>query len=568
MNQKQIEVDVLVVGGGLAGMRAAIEAKAQGAKVLVAIKGKLGRMSAAVSAYHGAGVGPWGDPDDRKELHLKDVIKAGGYLADQELCKIMIDELADRLIELERFGLYWERDDKGHIAPYLGSGHSKPRTISTWLRQGGLGMIQALKLEILRKEIPVLEDTMVTKLLVNDGVVTGAMGLEYVNGEFVCIRARATIIATGAHSEVFPANTTPPEGTGDGPAMAYHAGAELMNMEHVVYVGTMDHPNVWRSMLVPTLFKVGGDTLHLLNKHGERFMERYDPEHLEMAAKDIIASSIQREIKGGRGGADGDTFYADLRHLPYEEARQKLLDLVVCMEKMGLDVRKDLVPFRPAAHETLGGVRINAECESTIPGLYAAGSAIGAIYGNDGIPGRGTGHALVFGKRAGEYGGKRALGVAVPSTESKQVEAERKRIFDVLDHTEGIRPIKALRKLQDIMGRHFGAVKSEAGLEEALREVLRMREEDFPQLALSSCTRRFNLEWRRALEMGNLIDVSEMMIRSAMMRKETRTMFMREDYPERDDTNWLKHIVVKKESDQMDVDAIPIELTYLRPEND
>ena len=126
MSDNRIETDVLVVGGGLAGMRAAIEAKAQGAKVLVVIKGKLGRMSAAVSAYHGAGVGPWGDSDDRKELHLKDVIKAGGYLADQELCKIMIDELADRLIELERFGLYWERDDKGRIAPYLGSGHSKP----------------------------------------------------------------------------------------------------------------------------------------------------------------------------------------------------------------------------------------------------------------------------------------------------------------------------------------------------------------------------------------------------------------------------------------------------------
>jgi succinate dehydrogenase/fumarate reductase flavoprotein subunit len=351
--------------------------------------------------------------------------------------------------------------------------------------------------------------------------------------------------------------------------MAYHAGAELMNMELVLYVGTLDHPRVWRGILVPTLFKVGGDTLHLLNRHGERFMTRYDPEHLEMATKDVIARSLQMEIQAGRGGGEGDTLYADLRHLPYEETKQKLLDLVVCMEKMGLDVRKDLITFRPAAHETLGGIRINARCESTVSGLYAAGSAIGAIYGNDGIPGRGTGHALVFGKRAGEYAGKRAQEMDLPSIQEEQVETERQRVFGLLDQEGGNRPIGVLKKLQQIMEKHFWVVKNGAGLQEALRGILSLREEDLPKLGLSCRTKRFNLEWRWALEMSNLIDLSEMMVRSALMRKESRTTFLREDYPDTDDTNWLKHIVVKKGAGHMNVTAIPIQLTHVQPqEND
>jgi fumarate reductase (CoM/CoB) subunit A len=345
--------------------------------------------------------------------------------------------------------------------------------------------------------------------------------------------------------------------------MAYRAGVELMNMEQALYVGTLDHPDTWRAVLVPTLFKVGGDTLHLLNKDGERFMERYDPEHLEMATKDIIASAAHSEIKAGRGS--GDTLYADLRHLPYEQTKQKLADLVVCMEQMGLDVRKDLIRFRPAAHETLGGVKINAQCEATLPGLYAAGSAIGAIYGNDGIPGRGTGHALVFGKRAGEFAAKRAVEIGMPSVEDKAVEEEEARVFDLLTRDGQIAPVQALRKLQETMGNYFWITKNEAGLTEALNEIARMREEDLPQICLSSRTKRFNLEWRRALEIENLLDVSEMMVRSAMMRKESRTTFLRDDYPEKDDVNWLKHVVVRKRDGDMAVSARPIELTFVRP---
>jgi len=569
MFEDVMETDVLVIGGGLAGLRAAIEAHDGGVKVLVAMKGKLGKATAAVCAYHGAAVGPWCDADDTKELHLKDVIKCGGYLADQELCKIMIDELPERLIEFERYGLFWERNDDGTIAPYLGSGHSKPRTISTWRRQAGLSMIYALKSEILRRRIPVLEDTMVTNLLIKDGEIAGAVGLDIVSGKVFPINSKSTIIATGSHSVMFPDYTPPPECTGDGPAMAYEAGADMMNMENVVYIATIDHPGTWRGIIVPTLFKIGGDVLHLLNKEGERFLERYDPENLEMATKDVVARSTYTEIIEGRGGGEeGDTLYADLAHLDYEEANNKLGDLVTCMEEMGLDIRKDYISFRPAAHETLGGVRINARCESTIPGLYAAGSAIGAIYGNDGIPGRGTGHAIVFAQRAGKYACERARQISMPQPDQELLDAEFLRVVNILDRERGLSPGEVLKKLQETMRKNFWVVKNDEGLKEALANIIRIQQEDLPIVSTSSKSKRYNIEWQHALEVINLAKVAEMMIKSAMMRKETRAMFMRDDYPQKDNVNGPQHIVLRRNKNEMHLETIPVKLTYVQPEGD
>jgi fumarate reductase (CoM/CoB) subunit A len=562
-----MDADVLVIGGGMAGMRAAIEANSLGAKVVMAFKGKLGKTGAGICAYHGAGVGPWSTPQDSKELHLKDVIKCGGYLADQELCKIMIDEVPDRLVELEKYGLFWERKNDGGIDAYLGSGHSEPRTISTYRRQAGLSIHQALKAEITRRQIAVIEDTMVTTLILRNESVVGATALHYTNGEFMNFRAKSVIICTGSHSQVFPSCTTPPDCTGDGVVMGYHAGAELINMEQALYVFGLSHPHTWRGILVPTLFKVGGDILHLLNKKGERYMQRYDPEHLEMATKDVHALSAYKEIQRGMGGGEkGDTLYADLRHLPYKEMREKLGDLVTCMEEMELDVRKDLIEITPTAHETMGGIRINARCESTVPGLFAAGSAIGAIYGNDGIPGRGTGHALVFGKRAGEYASKRAADVPAPSLDNSEVERERQRVHNLLDRENGIRPHPLMKKLQQLMEQSFWVAKDEAHMRRALEEILKLREEEVPRLSLSSRTKRFNLEWVNALEVEKMIDVAEMMIRSALPRKESRTTFLREDYPEEDNVNWLKNIVVQKKNGEMHISTVPVKLIYVRPE--
>jgi fumarate reductase (CoM/CoB) subunit A len=562
------ETDVLIIGGGLAGMRSAIEAHDKGVAVLLLIKGQLGRMNAGICSYHCAAVGPWGDPDDTKELYLKDVIEVGGYLADQELCKIMIEEVTDRVLELERYGLMWDRNSEGIIDPYLGAGHSKARTMSTWMRQGGLDIVHALRSEIRRRSIPIIEDIMATKLLLNGGEVIGITALDYCNGVFMCIKAKSVVIATGSHNEAFPVSTPPPEGTGDGVAMAYRAGAELMNMEFVLFVSAPAHPKTFRGILVPTLFKVGDETLHLLNNKGERIMERYDPEHLEMATKDVIARSLQNEIKEGRGdGEEGDILYADLRHLPYEAARQKLTDLVFCMEKAGIDFTKELIPIRPTTHETLGGIRINKRCESSLPGLYAAGSAIGAVYGNDGITGRGMGHALVFGKRAGENAAQRALKTSILPTENfmDQVNDEKRRVFEPMERKSDIRPITVLKDLQWAVGKYFRVVKNERGLKKGLQEILRIHEEKSPNMSLSSNTKRFNLEWRKALEVENLLCIADIMFRTAIMRKETRAMFLRDDYPERDDKNWLKHIVVKKQNGGMSLVAVPVDLIYLKP---
>jgi len=378
-------------------------------------------------------------------------------------------------------------------------------------------------------------------------------------------------MSTGSHHQVFPVATPPPEGTGDGTTAAFRAGAELMNMEFAIFVTTPAYPRTFRGILVPTLFKVGDETLHILNAQGDRIMERYDPVHLEMATKDVIARSLHTEIREGRGGGEeGDTLYADLRHLPYQSAKSKLADLVFCMEKAGIDITKELIPIRPAVHETMGGIRINEQCESSVPGLFAAGSAVAAIYGNDGIPGRGTGHALVFGKRAGEYAAERARAKAPVSLDrlADQIEAERRRIFEPLELESDLRPIDALKELQAIMSRRFQTIKNQADLEAGLKEVLQLKAEKEGRMSPSSRTRRFNLEWRGVLEMQNLFLIAEIMLRTAMTRKETRTLFFREDYPETDNKNWLKHLVVRREDGRINLEAVPIELTYVGPTED
>jgi|WetSurMetagenome_2_1015567.scaffolds.fasta_scaffold02199_7 fumarate reductase (CoM/CoB) subunit A len=562
------ETDVLVIGGGLAGMRAAIEARDQGAAVLLILKGKLGKMNAGICSYHYAAVGPWGNPDDMNDLYLRDVIDAGGYLADQELCKIMIEEAKEGIFEFERYGLMWDRKNDGSMDPYLGAGHSRPRTMSTWMRQGGLDMIHAYRSEMRRRKIPIIEDVMATRLLVKDGKVVGVIALDILSGTLISIQAKSVIIATGSHHQVFPVATPPPEGTGDGVAMAYRAGAELTNMEFVLFVCTLGFPSTFRGILVPTLFKIGDETMHLLNNKGERIMQRYDPEHLEMATKDVIARSIQTEIREGRGdGEEGDTLYVDLRHLPYEAARQKLAEVVFFANKAGIDIKKELVPIRPAAHETLGGIRINKQCESSLPGLYAAGSAIGAIYGNDGIPGRGVGHAVVFGRRAGQFaaqGAQKSDRVSIEDVKD-QLDEEKTRVFRPMERRSDIRPIAVMRNLQHVLGKYFGWAKNEKDLTAGLKEILRIREEQFPQISLSSRTKRFNLEWIKALEVENLIDTAEIMFEAALQRKETRTMYVRDDYPDQDDKNWLKHLVVKKQSGRMTFEAVPVKLLYVRP---
>lgn len=568
---KEIKSDVIVIGGGLAGMRAAMEAHDQGADVILAMKGKLGKMNAAVCSYHCAAVGPWGEADDSFELHLKDVIHAGGFLADQELCKIMIEELPERCLEMERYGLMWERNENGDVEPYLGAGHSRTRTISTWMRQGGVDMAHSLRSEMRRRKIPLIEDFMATKLLTVNGTVAGVVGLDYLNGQVVVIRAKSVVMATGSHNRCFPVSTPPPEGTGDGVAISYRVGAELMNMEFVVFVTTPAFPRTFRGVLVPTLFRIGDETLHLLNAKHERIMERYSPEDLEMATKDIIARSIQTEIREGRGGGEeGDLLYADLRHLPYQAAKEKCGDLVFCMGKAGIDITKEMIPIRPAAHETLGGIRINKECASSVPGLYAAGSTIGAIYGNDGIPGRGIGHALVFGKRAGEYAAKNALENKNDPFEdlSSEIEKEKERIYSILNRDSEVRVFKVLKDFQAIMGQYFPPVKNEKSLQEGLARLLSLKEENVLRVAPSYKTKRFNMEWRNILELENLFEVSEIMFKTAMMRKETRTMFLRDDYTKTDDENWLKHIIVKKMGDKIHLATTPIELKYVAPEKE
>lgn len=559
-----IETDVLVVGSGAAGMRAAIEANENKVQVTIVTKGILGKSGCTQGALYSSAVGPWHVPGDSKDLHFRDTVVGGGFLCNQKLARILVDEAPDRLIELEEWGMYWERNPDGTIKLIKTEGHSFPRTLHINIRGSGLEIAKTLRREILQRNIEVYQDTIVTKLLTHNGQVVGATALNYAKGNFMVFRAKSIVLATGSGSQIYrDATHVARECTGDGYVLAYRVGAELVDMEQTMWTGAcFVFPWAWRSTSVPVTFKVENYHPYLINRYGERFMKKYDPVHMETATKDVVARAIFTEIKEGRGPV-----YADLRHIPYELLLQRQPDFMKRLLKTKIDIRNDMIEVSPDVHTMSGGIRINEKAESTVPGLYAAGCVAGGVHGGNRIGGSGTIDALVFGRRAGFYSAERAKEKSLPPINRNQIEREYDRVFKPLEKAgEGISPVKVRQKIREQMWNNVGISKKENEMLEALMTFSKIKREYLPKLAPVTDTTRFNMEWVEVLEVINMIDLAEIITKASIARKETRNNFIREDYPERDDKNWLCNIVIKFTDGQMKLWTEPVKFYYLSPE--
>jgi fumarate reductase (CoM/CoB) subunit A len=577
-----IETDVLIIGGGIAGSRAAIEAKRNNAHVLMIVKGIYGVSGCSISPAAASAIGPWSDPRDSVERHLKDiVVNAKQFLCDQELARIQAIEGGERLLELEKWGVFWDRDADGRISLFPSSTLGEPgqAPVDRWItisRRGthaegpfwtGHETVDALRDQVNREKIPYFEDTMVSRVLVTDNNVTGAIAYDYLNSRIILIKCPVVIIATGDASQVyFPHTMVSGESTGDGFALAYEAGGQLADLEQFEYM-TFDFAYPDSAMGKAALENVGesGEKAYLRNKLGERFMERYNPEGKEWSNQAELARAMWQEVSEGRGGPHGGVFL-DLRHIPRAVVERSAPEKLEHIEKTGYNIRKDMIEVYPAIHTNNGGIRIDSECHTRVHGLFAAGQVAFAV--GDCLVEGGTGivDALVWGKRAGEF-------AAIQSHASKQlnpsvddVREEIRRLRAPLEVRSGIPPIKIMRRLQRAMWEGASIVKNEDELKRTLAEIEEIQETMLGQMSTNIKSGKFNHEMREAVELRHMLTVSEMIVRSSIMRKESRNRFQRSDYPEKDDKNWLKHILVEKTASGMKLTTIPVEFPYVKRE--
>ena len=588
MDFETYDYDVLVIGAGGAGLRAAIEASAAGVKVGLICKSLLGKAHTVMAEGGVAAALANVDDRDNWKVHFADTMRGGQYVNNWRMAELHAREAPDRVRELEAWGAVFDRTSDGRILQRNFGGHRYPRLAHVGDRTG-LELIRTLQDYGVHRGIAVHMEFTVTRLLTADGRVVGAVGYERERGRFKVFSATATVLATGGAGRAYKITSNSWEGTGDGHALAYQVGAELMDMEFIQF-----HPTgmIWPPSVQGILVTEGvrGEGGILLNKEGRRFMFDDIPEAYrkqtadneeegwrytqgdkdarrppELLTRDHVARCIMREVKAGRGSPHGGVFL-DIawikKKLPDAEThiKRKLPSMYHQFKELAdIDITKEPMEVGPTTHYIMGGVRVNADTQmSTVPGLFAAGECAAGINGANRLGGNSLSDLLVFGKRAGEYAAAFARDnrrAAINQAEVRAAADEALKPFAA--GSQGENPYAIQAALQDMMQSHVGIVRSEQEMREALQELGTLK----GRAARAGVTgnRDYNPGWHTAIDLGSLLTVSEAITRSAIERKESRGGHFREDYPERIPQFGKINIVTRKAADgSMQVVRVPI----------
>lgn len=529
-----VETDVLILGAGAAGLRAAIEACRRQARVTLLFKGP---SSATLVAEGGHAVAVGGGADgDSPEAHLEDTIKGGGGLNDRRLVEVMVHEAPERLQELERWGVRFEKEG-GRFTLLRAGGHRFRRTCRTI--GGTRQLLSTLEREAVRLGTKIAKRLAVTKILVDGGRVAGAVAVDVRTGAPVLFRAKAVLLATGGAGAIYPITTCPQSTTGDGYALAYEAGTILADMEFVQFIPTaLRWPRPMTGFLIPDA--VRGEGARLYNRLNERFMERYDPQGMEVSTRDVVARAIYTEISAGRGTEHG-AVYLDATPVPHETLTGRFRAFKTLLAK-GIDMRRDWLHVAPAAHFFCGGVRIDEDGRTSLPGLYAAGEVTAGLHGANRLGGNALSEAQVFGARAGasaaEYALQSAQGPELPAAELR---AEEERLAQLgAPKAQAEKPSQVRRQVRDIVWHGAGIVRHQAGLQRAMQQLLRLRDDAQARLGGEGPGL-----WP-AVETLNMLTAAELVIRAALHREESRGTHFRADFPQRDDARWLCTLTLAK----------------------
>jgi succinate dehydrogenase / fumarate reductase, flavoprotein subunit len=523
------EHDVLVVGAGGAGLRAAIEALAQGASVGVVSKSLLGKAHTVMAEGGIAAAMANVDSADGWKPHFRDTMRGGKMLNNWRMAQLHAQEAPERVKELEQWGALFDRTEDGRILQRAFGGHTFRRLCHVGDRTG-LEMIRTLQDRGVHMGFDVYMECTIVRLLTDGGRCAGALAYWRETGRFVVFKAKSVVMATGGIGKAWPITSNSWEYTGDGMALAYEAGAELMDMEFVQFHPTgMVWPPGVQGILVTEAVRGEGGILR--NKNGERFMERYDPKRLELSTRDVVARSIYTEVKEGRGTEHGGA-YLDISHKPAEYVKKKLPSMYHQFKELAdVDITKAPMEVGPTLHYMMGGIRVEAEtAQSSLPGLFAAGEAAAGLHGANRLGGNSLSDLLVFGRRAGLAAAQYAKEVTAPKLDKGQVSAGENEALSGFQRPGGENPYAVHRDLQKVMQNLVGIFRVREDMEKALVELSKLKERAAHTSVEGS--RMFNPGWHMSLELKSMLTVSEAVTRSALVREESRGAHSRIDFPQ------------------------------------
>lgn len=569
--------DVLVIGAGGAGLRAAIEASSHGVSVALICKSLLGKAHTVMAEGGIAAALSNVDERDNWKVHFADTMRGGQYLNNSRMAELHAKEAPQRVCELEAWGALFDRTKDGRILQRNFGGHKYPRLAHVGDRTG-LEMIRTLQDYVIHQPVDVHMECTIISLLKNGDAVVGAVGYEREHGRFIVFRAKAIVLATGGIGRAYKITSNSWEYTGDGHALAYHAGAELMDMEFVQF-----HPTgmVWPPSVQGILVTEGvrGEGGVLLNKENRRFMFDDIPELYrnqtadneeegwrytqgdknarrppELLTRDHVARCIVREIKEGRGSPHNGVFL-DISWIKNkisnseEYIKKKLPSMYHQFKKLAdIDITKQPMEVGPTTHYSMGGVRVNADTQmSTVPGLFAAGECAAGLHGANRLGGNSLSDLLVFGKRAGEYAAKYAKENKDANIDEAQIETIAKQSLEPFERKDGVNPYQVQYDLQEMMQDLVGIVRNEDELKRALEEMQKLWQRYYNVKVMGN--REYNNGWHTALDLYNLLTVSEAVTIAAIERKESRGAHFREDYPAKSEEGGKFNLVIFKDAD-------------------
>ncbi len=551
--------DVLIIGAGLAGMRAALSARQAGADVAVVTK--VHPVRSHSNAAQGGINAALSDRGDDWHDHAYDTVKGSDFLGDQDAIEVMCREAGDEVIAMEHYGVTFNRDEEGKLGTRAFGGQRQARTFFV-ADFTGQALLHVLYEQIMKEGVRIYEEWFVLRLIVEDGKCVGAVVMEIRSGEIHVIRAKAVIMAAGGLGRVFEPSTNALICTGDGTGLAYQIGAPVMDMEMVQY-----HPTTLKGSGVLITEGARGDGAYLLNSEGDRFMKTYAPNMMELASRDVVSRSEQTEIDEGRG-IDGCVLL-DCRHLGERMIRERLSQIAeIAKDFANVDIFTEPIPIQPGMHYAMGGIKADVDGLTPVPGLYAAGEvACVSVHGGNRLGANSLLDTLVFGRRSGVHAADAVKSVSHANLSDASAEEDRNRLQGLLDNPEdGGEMFGALRHdLGQSMDKNLAVYRHQAGMEEAVEKIREVRER-YRSVYVADKGKTFNTNLIFTLELEFMVDSAETIALSGLERTESRGAHTRTDHPDRDDENWLKHVLVKKTDDGPQIDYLPVVITEWQPE--
>jgi len=564
---ESLKHDVVIVGSGIAGLRAAIEAaRVSKGKADIAVVTKVQAMrSHSVSAEGGTAAALYPELGDSKESHAFDTVKGSDYLADQDAVERFVNEMPNEIYQLEHWGLPWSRREDGRIAQRWFGGYSYPRATFAEDKVGFFEMQTLYDTATKYDNITFYQEWFATSILSEGGEFRGVTAVELKTGEFVSVLGRAGIMATGGSGRLYSFATYAYSSTPDGMWIAYRAGIPLKDMEFIQF-----HP----SGLIPSGIliteAVRGEGGVLVNRDGDRFMKKYAPEKLELASRDVVSRAMMTEIEEGRGMKDEatgfDYLHLDLSPIGAEKIKTRLSGIrEIAIKFRGIDPVEKPLPVRPVCHYVMGGIDTDVNGATRMKGLWAAGeAACVSINGANRLGANSTAECLVWGKITGTEAAAYSAGKSVPGAPTEAVMLEEKRVFDdIFRGKGGTNPYEVRDRVQHLMDRDAFVFRDGVGLTEALKKIRELQRTDF--LHCEDRSRVYNTNLGHVLEIEGMLGVAEVVVAGALARTESRGAHFRRDYPKRDDKKWLKHTLARFTSEGPELSYSPVTITKYQP---